>query len=362
MDKLKVGIIGCGQIADGHVSEIQKLKNAIVTSVCDAELIIAEQLATRFGILKYYRSLEEMLTKEKLNVLHICTPPASHLSLAKTAVDAGCHVYVEKPLAMNYEETVELVNYVAQGGKKLTIGHNSEFDPPSIELRNLVKNGILGDPVHIESWYGYNLDGPFGKAILASPEHWVHKLPGRLFHNNINHMLNKITEYLDDDKPLIQVMAWRNNNRTVFGDVRDALYDELRTIIKGNKVSAYGTFSSSVRPVGHYVRVYGTKSIIDMDFTSRSVSVDRGTTYPSAIGRLFAGYDKAWQTAKSAIRNTKKFYNYDYHYFSGMGTLINGFYDSILHDAPLPISTSSITRIAWIMDEIFAQIKEQQQS
>lgn len=362
MDKLKIGIVGCGQIADGHVSEIQKLKNAIVTAVCDSELIIAEQLATRFGILKYYRSLEEMLAKEKLDVLHICTPPASHLPLAKAAVDAGCHVYVEKPLAMNYEDTVELINYVAQASKKLTIGHNSEFDPPSIELQHMVKNGVLGEPVHIESWYGYNLDGPFGKAILASPEHWVHKLPGQLFHNNINHMLNKITTYLDDDKPQIKAMAWRNYNRRDYGDARDALYDELRTIIKGKKVSAYGTFSSSVRPIGHYVRVYGTKSIIDLDYTSRSVTVDRGATYPSAIGRLITGYEKAWQFTKSALRNTKKFYHYDYHYFSGLGILINSFYNSILHDEPLPISISSIMRIAWIMDEIFAQIKEQQQS
>lgn len=361
MDKLKVGIVGCGQIADGHVSEIQKLKSATVLAVCDSEPIIAEQLAIRYGVGKYYASLEKMLKNEKLDVLHICTPPGSHLVLAKMAVDAGCHVYVEKPLALNYADTVELVDYVINAGKKLTIGHNSEFDPPSLELRELIQNGVLGDPVHIESWYGYNLNGSFGKAILASPDHWVHKLPGKLFHNNLNHLLNKITEFLDDEKPQVHAMAWKSCNKGGFGDVRDSLYDELRTIIKGNKVSAYGTFSSSVRPVGHYLRVYGTKSIVDLDYTSRSVAIDRGANYPSAVGRLIAGYDKAWQYTKSALRNSNKFCHYDYHYFSGMGLLIEKFYDSILYDKDAPVSIKSILNIAWIMDDIFKQINRPDQ-
>ncbi len=362
MDKLRVAIIGCGQIADGHVSEIQKLGNATVVAVCDTEPIIAEQLAIRFGIKTWYHSHKEMLNKEQLDVIHICTPPQSHLALAKDAVDSGCHIYVEKPLALNYLETVELVQYVTNAHRKITIGHNSEFDPPSVEMRNHIKNGTLGDPVHVESWYGYNMGGSFGKAILASPDHWVHKLPGKLFHNNINHMLNKITEYLDDDTPEIHAFAWKRDTTQNFGDLRDDLYDELRTVIRGKTVSAYGTFSSGVRPVGHYVRVYGTRSIIDLDYTSRSVAVDRGALYPSAIGRLLAGYDKAWQYTKSALKNSKRFYQNDFHFFSGMNLLIKNFYDSILHDAPLPVSTRNIVRIAWIMDSIISQIQGEKQS
>ena len=361
MERLRVGIVGCGQIADGHVSEIQKIGKGDVVAVCDAETIIAEQLATRFRVPAFYRSAEQMLEKEKLDVLHICTPPASHLSLAKAAIDAGCHVYVEKPLALDYRKTVELIAYAEKGGKKLTIGHNSQFEPPSLQLRKMVRDGVLGDPVHIESWYGYNLDGPFGKAIMSSPEHWVHKLPGQLFHNNINHMLNKIVEFLDADFPAVQAMAWRSPDRRGYGDCRDLMQDELRTMIRGKKVSAYGTFSCAVRPVGTYLRFYGTKGIVDLDYTSRSVALDRGVSYPSAIGRLIAGYDRAWQYAKSALSNTRKFYHYDYHYFSGMGLLIGSFYDSILKDLPPPIRSESITQIAWIMDEVFSQIKEQQQ-
>jgi predicted dehydrogenase len=357
MKPLNIAIIGCGQIADGHVSEIQKLKNAVVVAVCDTEIILAEQLASRYGIDNYYDSHKEMLEKCGIDVVHICTPPATHLSLAKASLDSGCHIYVEKPLTLTHEETVDLIECAKKANKKMTIGHHSEFDSPSIELRNLLKNGVLGDPVHVESWYGYNMSGAFGKAILASPDHWVHRLPGGLFHNNIDHMLNKILGILDDDQPKLHAFAWRRDAQQQFGDVRDSLYDELRIFIQGKNVSAYGTFSSSVRPVGQYVKVYGTKKIVELDYTARSVIVDNGAVYPSALGRLFSGYQKAWQHFKSSLKNTKTFYNYDYHYFNGMGILIKKFYESILDDAPIPIPTRAMKRISWIMDEIFNQIQ-----
>jgi len=354
--QLRVAVVGCGQISDGHVSEIAKIPCAEVVAVCDKEGIMAEQLALRFGIPRWYDDFELLLEETHPDVVHICTPPASHLPLAKASVDAGCHVYVEKPLALNFQDTDELLRYVEAKGKKLTIGHNSEFDPPSEEMRELVGQGVLGAAVHVESWFGYSLAGPFGKAIMSSPEHWVHKLPGKLFHNNINHMLNKITEYLHDEAPVVQAMAWKSGTATCYGDIRDQLYDELRVMIKGSSVSAYGTFTSSVKPVAQFVKVYGTKSIVNIDYISRSVVVDHGARYPSAVGRLIAGYDLGRAYADSSFKNTKKFLRNDYHYFAGLNMLMRKFYSSILNDAPLPVSSAKIRQIAWIMDEIFRQI------
>ncbi|ACY13123.1 Gfo/Idh/MocA family protein [Haliangium ochraceum] len=354
--ELKVALVGCGQIADGHVSEIQKLGNAKVLGVCDLEPLMAEQLAERYDVPHHYADYHQMLEMVRPDVVHICTPPGSHLALTKAAVDAGAHVYVEKPLALDYDQSVELVQYVEKAGRKLTIGHNSEFDPPSLEMRKLLAQGVIGQPVHIESWFGYNLGGPFGKVILGSPDHWVHRLPGKLFQNNINHMLNKITEFITDERPEVKAMAWRRDTSQKFGDVRDELMDELRVIIRGEKVSAYGTFTAAVKPVAHFSRVYGTESIAHLDFISRTVTVDRGATLPSAIGRLAAGFSQAAAQARSALDNARRFAASDYHFFAGMNELIRRFYDSILSDAPLPIATRDMLRIAWIMDEIFAQI------
>lgn len=107
--ELKVAIVGCGQIADGHVSEIQKLGDAAVLAVCDSEPLMAEQLAVRYGVPRWFSDYAAMLEEVRPDVVHICTPPASHLALTRAAVDAGCHVYVEKPLALDYQESVALV-------------------------------------------------------------------------------------------------------------------------------------------------------------------------------------------------------------------------------------------------------------
>lgn len=354
--ELKVVLVGCGQIADGHVSEIQKIEHATILGVCDLEPLMAEQLAVRYGIPNYYCDFEKMLIEQKPDVVHICTPPASHLPLARLAVDAGCHVYVEKPLALTYGESVELIDHVKRANRKITIGHNSQYEPPMLELRELVQRGVLGECMHVDTWYGYDLGGPFGKAIMGSPDHWVHRLPGKLFQNNINHMLNKVTEFLDDERPEIKAMAWKHGKTGTFGDARDDLMDELRIMIKGERVSAFGTFTSHVKPLAQFVRVYGTKSIIHLDFVSRIVTVDRGATLPSAIGRLAAGFDQTWQHARSAVRNARRFAASEFHFFAGLHRVVRAFYESILHDTPLPISTRDMLRIAWMMDEIFSQI------
>jgi len=353
---LKVVLVGCGQIADGHVSEIQKLPTATVVAVCDLEPLMAEQLAVRYGVANFYSNYGQMLQTERPDVVHICTPPGSHLALTKMAVDAGCHVYVEKPLALTYGDSVELVEYVQNAGRKLTIGHNSQFDPPMLELRRHIADGVMGECLHVESYFGYNLSGSFGKVILGSPDHWVHRLPGKLFHNNINHMFNKITECLPDERPQIQAMGWRHGGKSNYGDVRDELMDELRVMVRGERVSAYGTFTSHVQPVAQFARYYGTNGIIHVDFIARTVTVDRGAVLPSAIGRLAAGFDQTAQVARSALRNAQRFISSEYHFFAGLHLLIRSFYESILHDTEPPIAIRDILRIAWMMDQIFAQI------
>ncbi len=247
---LNIAIVGCGKIADNHIEEIQKIPDlARVVSVCDLELLMAEQVATRYGIRSYYDSFDRMLEVERPDVVHITTPPQSHLALGTKAMDAGAHVYVEKPLTLSYEDSKRLVAHAEQTGKKLTIGYSYLFDPPAIAMRELIAAGALGEPVHVESFYGYNLAGPFGAAILGDPTHWVHRLPGKLFQNNIDHLLYKVTEFLDEDEPkVVATGAVRRKER--FGDERDNMLDELRVMIQGARTSVYGTFSSHINRPG----------------------------------------------------------------------------------------------------------------
>ncbi len=357
-EKLKTVIVGCGQIADGHISEVQKLEQAEVVALCDRELLMAKQAGARYGISSCYDDFEQMLEQHRPDVVHITTPPQAHLQLATMAIDAGCHVYVEKPFTPTYAETEKLIEHAEKRQRKLTIGHIYYFDPPALRIRELVEQGVLGEPIHVESFYGYNLAGPFGRAILGNGTHWVHRLPGKLFQNNIDHLLNKVTEFVPDERPTIQVFGDIRRN-TRIGDIRDRMPDELRIMIRGESTSAYATFSSHIKPTAHFMRLYGTRNIAHADFVARTVVLEQEPTLPSAIGRLLPAFRMGRQYRREGWRNVRRFARSDFHFFAGMHNLIARFYDSILHDTAPPISHRDIRRIGWIMDEIFRQLEEQ---
>ena len=154
---LKIAIVGCGKIADAHVEEIGKIPTVHLSAVCDLEPIMAEQLATRYSVPSWYSDLAAMLDKEKPDVLHITTPPQSHLALTRQAVAAGCHVFIEKPVALLHRDVEDVIAAAVAAGRKLAVNFWPNYEAPALELRRLFDAGALGRPVHIESYLGYDL-------------------------------------------------------------------------------------------------------------------------------------------------------------------------------------------------------------
>ena len=348
---MRIGIVGCGKIAEGHVEEIHKIPAVQLVAVCDLEPIMAEQLSVRYKIPKCYSNFQEMLSREALDVVHITTPPQSHLSLTCMATSAGCHVLVEKPLAMTYSNAKLLIDTVERAGRKLTINYWPNFERPALDLKEIVSSGVLGDPVHVESYLGYNLAGAFGQALLADMDHWVHRLPGKLFQNNLDHVLNKIVHYLPDGDVEIYPLAYRR--RAATASIADQMPDELRVIVRAGNVSAYATFCSHARPVAHFLRVYGTKNTVHVDFNARTLVLEVDQTVPSALGRLLPAYQQSRSYMRQAIINFKDFARYNFNFFAGMNRLFTQFYSSITENKPVPIPYSQILRVSWMMDEIF---------
>jgi predicted dehydrogenase len=352
---LKVAVVGCGKIADGHIGELQKMRGVEIVGVCDLELLMAEQLATRFGIAHFTSDFARLLAEKTPDVVHITTPPQSHLALTRQAMDAGAHVYCEKPLAMDVAQTEAMLRHAESTGHKLTVGHSFHFDPPALVMRRLVAEGVIGEPVHVESHFGYNLSGPFGAAMLADPSHWVHTLPGRLFHNNVDHMLNKVLEFVTDPAPAVDAFGIKRRPQ-VHGDVRDELLDELRVVIRDSQVTGYATFTSHVSPVSHFLRLYGTRGILHADYNIRTVVVEHGVSLPSAVGRILPAFKREAEYRREGRRNVIRFLKSDFQFFAGMNHLISAFYAAIREEAPLPIPYDEMRRLAVVMDTVWRQI------
>ena len=107
---LKVAIVGCGKIADAHVSQIQRIKGCEIVGVCDQEPLMARQLYERFAVNRYFCDLTELLSDTRPDVVHITTPPESHFAIATLCLEQGCHVYVEKPFTLCEDEAQRLIS------------------------------------------------------------------------------------------------------------------------------------------------------------------------------------------------------------------------------------------------------------
>ena len=168
---------------------------------------MARQLYERFPVERYFADLDELLHETRPDVVHVTTPPESHAGIARVCLEAGCHVYVEKPFTLNEPDARELIALADGRGLKLTVGHDDQFSHVARRMRALVERGFLGGPaVHMESYYSYDLgDAAYARAMLGDRHHWVRRLPGRLLHNIISHGIARIAEFLSDDAP--RVMA-----------------------------------------------------------------------------------------------------------------------------------------------------------
>lgn len=353
---LRVGVVGCGKIADGHADVLVHLPGAQLVAVCDREPILAEQLAVRYRIPAWYEDAQQMLDREHLDVVHITTPPGAHLALTEQCVAAGAHVFLEKPLALDAAGARAILAAVEGAGRRMSINYWPNFDPPAMELKKLVRDGALGEAVHVEAFIGYDMAGAYGQALMSDPSHWVHSLPGKLFQNMLDHICNRMTPFFPAGAmPEVHAFAYKRREN-VRGDGTDALLDELRVYIKAGPVSAYGTFCSHARPVANTLKVYGTKSTVEVDFNNRTVVPMTSQRYPSALGRLFPPFQTARRYFAQGRRNVGLFRHYQFHYFAGMTELLTQFYESLRSGGPLPIAYSEIMQVAEMMDSIHRQV------
>ena len=147
MKKLKVGIIGCGGIAEGkHLPAIKKNGNFEVLAFCDLDEEKALKMKAEYGTetAKIFTDYTQLL-KENLEAVYVLTPNSSHASISIAAMKADKHVMCEKPMAKTYAEAKEMVEVAQQTGKILTVGYQNRYRGDSEYLKRSCANDDLGE-------------------------------------------------------------------------------------------------------------------------------------------------------------------------------------------------------------------------
>lgn len=321
---MRIGVVGCGDIARVHVPSILKDKKHRIVGVCDQDVAKAEVLSQRFKISKTYGNLAQLLEEQRPDVVHVLTPPQTHAALALQAMEAGCHVLVEKPMALSLQEADAMIAAARARGVKLCVNHNQLFDPVFLQARRLIEKGAVGTVIGVESYYGFNL-------AQTSERRWVDSLPGGVFQNLAPHPLSLILEFLQDPLDLhVTTMAT--------GVLGPNVPDELRVLMTGKDTVGTLSISLGIRPYVNFLKIYGSKGILNVDLANMILSKERLRQLPKPVARGLMSVEQGGQLFAGAFRNAFQFMLGRLKPYQGVGNMIQAFYESIEHnqDPPVP--------------------------
>ena len=150
MPKYQVGVVGCGVIARHHGRAYQGLDNVEIVAAADISKESVEKYASEFSVKARYTDYHEMLEKEDLDIVSVCTWQGTHADVTITAAENGVKgIMCEKPMCVSLGEADAMIEACDKNGAKLVVCHAMRFDPVNIEARKQIKGGIIGQPTLI---------------------------------------------------------------------------------------------------------------------------------------------------------------------------------------------------------------------
>ncbi|AMR06221.1 dehydrogenase (plasmid) [Bacillus thuringiensis] len=169
---LKVGIIGCGSIAQHrHLPEYEANPYVQIVAVCDSNKKRAKEIANNYGV-NMYTDYNELINCEELDAVSVCTPNHLHASISIAALQAGIHVLCEKPMATSKADAEMMIGAAEKSGKKLMIGHNQRFVASHQKAKQLIKSGAIGKIYSFRTAFGHS--GPENWSVDGK-ESWFFK-------------------------------------------------------------------------------------------------------------------------------------------------------------------------------------------
>jgi predicted dehydrogenase len=347
---MRVGIIGCGAIVEHHLPHILGRKDVEVIGVADLFRNRAEETAKRFRLRHVYTEFDAMHQELNLDVVHILTPPMTHAQLAIEAMESGCHVLVEKPMALTPEDAGDMIRVAQRNNVKICIDHNFLFDPVITKTKALIQSGAAGRLVYLEANYSFDLARVCGLDTGGDfPEHWAFSLPGGFLSDHLPHPASILLDCMTE---AVVVGAISKSN----GLLPHGQPDELRVLVDGGDVTGLLSISLGTRPDSFIFNVYGTEMSIHANLTNMTLVVRRNWRVSKKFIRVLDSLNQAAQLLASTLSSTTKVLIGRLQPPGDVGPVINGLYESIGNGASPPVSGEAGKRVVDFINQIWEQL------
>lgn len=267
---IKLGIIGCGLIAQFHLKALSESEKMKVVALFDSNKQKAEDKAKEFNIPKVCNSLEEILSDPNIDAVSICLPHNLHCQYTIKSLENGKHVFVEKPISLTLQEANDMIATARRKQLKFTVGHMKRFDPNIRKIKQMIVNRDIGDVYLIRTKY---IAVPFGQnSSLFSGHDWglrhAEAGGGVTIGFGIHHVdlirwligeIQSVSSYVSHKT--IQEMEDEDSSVTIFKFTKEAIGDMTLTL------------AQKIGEAEENFELYGTKGLIYWDLKKQNLVV-----------------------------------------------------------------------------------------
>jgi len=254
--------MGTGLIARlKHLPALQRLDTAELCAICDISRDAAQEAADKFGIKGVYNDLDRMLSAEKPDIVDVCTPPKTHLSVAKAALEAGAHLLVEKPMCATVDECDELIRIAKAKNLKICVAHSDLFYPSFTKARAALAQGKIGTfrgmNIHLSTPVDY---------ITSKRDHWANKLPGGVFGESGPHVVYMTLAFINPIKE-VSVTATK-----ILPEYAWSPFEDYRVTMVGDAGICSASMIYTTKQWAAGLEIWGTDGTLRVDLESQTLT------------------------------------------------------------------------------------------
>lgn len=266
--KFKVGIIGYGWVSGAHIAAINATSQAQVAAVYSSRSLNAAEVSARHGsAISCYTDLNEMLARSDLDVVSICSYPQDHARHAVAAAKAGKHLIIEKPLALNWNDCLEIQKAVQAAKVKTCVCFECRFSSQFLTIKAVIDRGLLGKIHYGEVDYYHGIGPWYGQYRWNTTK----KAGGSSLLSAGCHALDALLLCMGDTVEVVSSYATHSTNKDF------AAYEYPTTSVtilkfKDGRVGKVASVIDCLQPYYFHVHLVGSEgSLLDNKFHSTSL-------------------------------------------------------------------------------------------
>jgi predicted dehydrogenase len=352
---LTAAVIGTGQISEEHLKYLRDRRDIFLLAVCDLSPTMAKFAAERYRAEKTYTDYKKMLTEVKPQVVHVLTPPHTHVNVIRDCLEAEAHVIVEKPLAPTHDEFEQLSALACRKGRMLIEDHNYLFNDPILKIKKLVSKGVLGEVKEVDVRMVLHIREKGSRYADLNVPHPSHQLPAGVIHEFITHLCYLALHFIPKQEPrnaidFEHVTAIWNNH----GGGELFKFDDLDATVIDQGVHARIRFSAKTWPECFTVGVRGTKGSVCSDLFQPYLQVE----LPRKVRQLTPVLNQwsfGWHLVKRSGRNFLDKLQQETTY-QGLFRFLEGTYSALKDGGNPPVTFEDMDRVSRMTDALVAQV------